>query len=220
MAATLERRGDGVFVIWLTNGEENRLTLELLDAVARLWLEAERSGARVIATATRTRFYSNGVELREDRSAERGQAVLQGLVRLVQLIASSGVPSVALMTGHAVGGGLMLALAHDWRVARRDKGLFFVPAVELGIRLPPALLRLAVARLGGGNAARLLLSRERLSGATAQALGVVDQLVEGPEEAPLFACVEARARDPAQRETYAYVKRWLLAGLADNEAKL
>jgi enoyl-CoA hydratase/carnithine racemase len=220
MAAVLERRANGVFVIWLSNGEENRLTVELLDAVTNAWLEAERDGARVIVTASRTRFYSNGVELRGDGSAARAQEVLERLVRLVRLIAGSGVPSVALLSGHAVGGGLMLALAHDWRVARRDKGLFFVPAVDLGIRLPAPLLRLAVARLGTGNASRLLLSRERFNGAAAAALGVVDQLVDGADEAALFACAEARARDVGQRDTYAYVKSHVLAGRNEGAAKL
>jgi enoyl-CoA hydratase/carnithine racemase len=213
----LERRDGGVFVIWLSSGEENRLTVELLDALTSAWVRAEREGARVIVTASRTRFYSNGVELDGGGGAERAQQVLDRLVGLVKLIVGSGVPSVALLSGHAVGGGLLLALAHDWRVARRDKGLFFVPAVELGIRLPPPLLRLAVARLGSGSAAKLMLSREKLTGTRAMALGVVDHLVDGFDEAAMFAFAAVRARDVGQRETYAYVKRFVFEAVA-NEA--
>ena len=214
MLAGLERRSGGVFVIWLNNGEENRLTVELLDAVTAAWQTAEREGARVIVTASRSRFFSNGVEL---DGVARAAEVLERLERLVRLIVKSGVPSVALLSGHAVGGGLLLALAHDWRVARRDKGLFFVPAVDLGIFLPPPLLRLAVARLGSGGAAKLLLSRERLTGVAALALGLVDHLVEGGEAADMFAFAEARARDVGQREACAHVKRIVMEAVLANE---
>ena len=37
----------------------------------------------------------------------------------------------------------MLALAHDYRVMREDRGWFFVPIVKLGHTLPEGLLELA-----------------------------------------------------------------------------
>ncbi len=48
-----------------------------------------------------------------------------------------------LFTGHCVGAGAMLALSHDYRVMRADRGWFFIPIVRLGQSLPQGLLELA-----------------------------------------------------------------------------
>ena len=47
------------------------------------------------------------------------------------------------LLGHCVGGGAMLALSHDYRVMRGDRGWIFVPIVKLGHTLPVGLLELA-----------------------------------------------------------------------------
>ncbi len=206
-------------VIWLNNGEENRLTVPLLDAIDECWRLAEREGARVVATASRTRFYSNGVDLQKGNEA----GVLERLVGLMRRIVSSKVPSVACLTGHAVGGGLLLALAHDWRLCRSDKGLFFVPAVELGIELPLPLIELARAKLGLGAAAQLLLSRDKLRGVATKELGIVHDVVHAPGEdavETMLKSAERYARDAEQQPAYAHMKRHLFDSVLALKAKL
>jgi enoyl-CoA hydratase/carnithine racemase len=123
----VEKKADNVFWFWLCNGEENRLTCSLLGELSTEWKNAVDDDARAIILSSRSRFFCNGVDLSE--TGRSPDVVLAKLVGLCQLILRSGVPSIALLNGHAVGGGFLLALACDYRVGRKDKGFFFVPAM-------------------------------------------------------------------------------------------
>ncbi|KAK1677839.1 hypothetical protein QYE76_038687 [Lolium multiflorum] len=47
------------------------------------------------------------------------------------------MPTVAAVTGHASAGGFLLALCHDYRVMRADRGVLYMSEVDLGLPLPP-----------------------------------------------------------------------------------
>lgn len=213
--ARVDRADGDVFVITLQNGEENRLTVELLDLISSQWDHACKQGARCIVLASESRFFSNGVDLSE--TAKNPDLVLEVLVKVCRQILFSGVPSIALL-GHAVGGGLLLALSCDYRVSKK-KGWMFVPAIELGIRLPSWLIAMCSAKLGA-RAAQLLLSGERISGDIGLLWGVVALVAEGnglPETLQLASKV---SRDVAKRPLHAHVKQVLFRGLEEMKSKL
>jgi enoyl-CoA hydratase len=86
-------------------------------------------------------------------------------------------PVIAAIEGHAVAGGLELAIWCDLRVAARDAVLgvycrrFGVPLVDLGtVRLPRLI--------GHGRAMDLILTGRGVSGDEAVTMGLVDRLVE------------------------------------------
>jgi enoyl-CoA hydratase/carnithine racemase len=102
-------------------------------------------------------------------------------------------PTVAAINGHALGGGLELALACDFRfLARADGVLLGLPEVRLGL-LPGAGGTQRLTRLvGPGRATELIMKGLQLSPQQAADEGIVHFLVE-PEE------LEERARDYALR---------------------
>ena len=53
------------------------------------------------------------------------------------------VPTVAAINGHAFGVGAMLALAHDRRAMREDRGWFCLPEIDLGMQFSPFMLALS-----------------------------------------------------------------------------
>jgi enoyl-CoA hydratase/carnithine racemase len=95
-------------------------------------------------------------------------------------IAGCAVPVVGVVNGAAFGGALELAMACDWRIARRGARLG-MPAARLGVVYAPDGLRRFVAALGPGRTRRLFLTGEPVDAGEALAIGLVDQVVE-PDE--------------------------------------
>ena len=118
--------------------------------------------------------------------ALRAQDVFTAFAELPQ-------PTVAAINGHALGGGLELALACDFRfLARADGALLGLPEVRLGL-LPGAGGTQRLTRLvGHGRATELIMKGLQLSPDQAAEAGIVHFLVE-PDE------LEAKARDYAVR---------------------
>jgi enoyl-CoA hydratase len=127
------------------------------------------------------RIAAEGVE-----QALRAQEVFTGFAELPQ-------PTVAAINGHALGGGLELALACDFRfLARADGALLGLPEVRLGL-LPGAGGTQRLTRLvGPGRATELIMKGLQLSPEQAAEAGIVHFLVESDE-------LEDKARDYAVR---------------------
>jgi enoyl-CoA hydratase/carnithine racemase len=100
----LERKDQGVVVLWMSNGEENRLTVALLNELMERWNEASAEGATCVVLASSSKkFFCNGVDLSE--TSKSPQLVLEKLVGVCRMIVTSPTPSVAFLNGHGVGGG-------------------------------------------------------------------------------------------------------------------
>jgi enoyl-CoA hydratase/carnithine racemase len=77
------------------------------------------------------------------------------------------------MNGHAFGIGGILALAHDQRVMRGDRGWFCLPEVDLGLSFHPFMLALITGRLPPDVAQEAILTGRRYGGGVALAAGIV-----------------------------------------------
>src|SRR5688572_20798548 len=85
--------------------------------------------------------------------------------------------TVAAIEGYAIGGGLALAVALDWRLIARD-AFVSLPEISLGIPLTWGTLPRLVNLVGPARAKRLAILCERVSAETALAIGLVDEVCE------------------------------------------
>lgn len=93
-------------------------------------------------------------------------------------------PIIAAVEGAAIGGGLGLALAADFRVAS-ERARFSANFCKLGIH-PGFGLTLTLPRVVGSQAAaRMFLTGERINGVQGRELGLVDDLVEVDQVRPV-----------------------------------
>ena len=173
-----------VAVLQLTNSERrNVIDVEtataMREAVERLGRDPH---VRCLVIAGSDGVFAYGADIREldAASSEENLAYNRRLRAAVNAVAALPMPTIAALNGHALGGGLELALACLLRVASIEAKLG-LPEVKLGIipatgglaRLPILVPRTV--------AAELALTGELITGAEAKELGLVNQAVP-PEE--------------------------------------
>jgi len=206
-----ERDGD-VHVLHMRAGE-NRINLEFLAAMNEALDGVESSeGAAALVTTGAGKFYSNGLDLdwMGGVGRERAGEVLAGLNALFARLLTFPMATAAALNGHAFAGGGMIALAHDYRVMRCDRGFFCLPEIDLGMGVPLAAGMYAVieSRLPGPLVHEMLITGRRYGGEDALAKGIVDAAV--PEAEVVMRAAElVRGLAAKDRATMAAIKRGL-----------
>lgn len=129
------------------------------------------------------------------------------------------VPVVASLQGHALGGGLQLALGADIRVAHPDTQLS-MREVHWGL-IPDMTGTLMLSRLVRDDVAKdLVFSARVISGTQAHELGVVTRVSETPLEVAMQIASEIAERSPdAVRGAKALINRLSNAGAAEHFAE-
>lgn len=84
------------------------------------------------------------------------------------------IPTAAAVVGHAFGAGAMLAVAHDFRVMRNDRGYFCFPEVDIQIPFTPGMAALIQAKLTPQSAVASMTTGRRFGGPEAKDHGIVD----------------------------------------------
>jgi len=102
------------------------------------------------------------------------------LARIMRLPMST----VAAVQGHAFAAGAMLALAHDVRVMRSDRGYFCLPEIDLGLSFSDGFAAIIQAKLAQPALHRLAVLGERLDAPTGVDLGFIDVAVAESEVLP------------------------------------
>jgi enoyl-CoA hydratase/carnithine racemase len=170
----LHRDGE-VFVLDLGDNE-NRLSPDWLAGVNTALDKIEATdGPRALVTTATGKHWSNGLDLEwigknPDRLGPHLDEVHHLLARLLAL----PVPTVAALQGHAFAGGAMIALAHDFRVMREDRGFFCLPEVDINIPFTPGMTALIQAKLPSKTAHEAMTTGRRYGGDAAMAAAIVD----------------------------------------------
>jgi 3-hydroxyacyl-CoA dehydrogenase/enoyl-CoA hydratase/3-hydroxybutyryl-CoA epimerase len=174
-------------ICWLTldraDAKANTLSSAVLEELAAELDAIERSGARgLVFKSGKTTGFILGADVKEFgrlRDASEGAATAGRGQSLMNRIAGLEVPTVAAIDGHALGGGLELALACDYRIAvdsyERTLGL---PEVQLGIHPGFGGTVRSVQLLGAPRALDMMLTGRALSPREALVFGLVDRVVE------------------------------------------
>ena len=88
------------------------------------------------------------------------------------------VPTVCALGGHAFGAGFMVALCHDVRIMRADRGFLCANEIEIGMSIPEPELALFRHKLSMSAFHQTVILAKRWGGQEALDAGVVQQLAE------------------------------------------
>ncbi len=183
---------DGSFVSLRSEGRIRIVTLERPDArnaistaVAEELADACHAVAAdeeawvMILGAAGNKAFCVGADLKERNSFTDADLVAQ---RPVARAAYGGVlnlpvPSIAVVEGYALGGGLEIALSCDLIIAG-SAAVVGLPEVSVGVIPGGGGTQLLTRRIGWSRAAGMIFTARRMPAAEAAALGVVDEVVE------------------------------------------
>lgn len=165
--------------------DENRFTLDWLDAVDAALDTLVAGEPTALVTTGTGKFYSNGLDL--DWLMANGDRMEWYVARVQSVLArvlTLPVPTVAAVNGHAFGAGAMLAVAHDFRVMRSDRGYFCFPEADIRIPFTPGMAALIQSKLTPQAAVASMTTARRFGGTDALALGLVDHTASEDELLP------------------------------------
>jgi enoyl-CoA hydratase/carnithine racemase len=221
--AKLDNDGD----VWILNlgDDENRFNPDSMTAMSEALDEvAAKPEPRALVTTASGKIWSNGLDLDWlSQNQDRVQEFVDQVHELLAKFLGAPVPTVAAIQGHCFAAGAMLALAHDWRVMRADRGFFCLPEADINIPFTPGMSALIQAKLPQPAVHTAMVGAKRFGGEEAASLGVVDAAVA--EDQMLAQAVElAASQAPKLGGTVGTIKARMyahaLATLRDPEANL
>jgi enoyl-CoA hydratase len=171
-----------VTVVVIERPPANAMDLELLEDVvaAAERLAADPPAAVVLAGSAG--FFSAGVDLKAvpDYGPDEQRRMVELINRMALGYYALTCPLVCAVTGHAIAGGLVLALCSDHRVASTG-GRYGLTEVKVGVPYPQAAIGVVRAELTASAARVLVLGNRLLNATSCVELGVFDEAVEGRE---------------------------------------
>jgi enoyl-CoA hydratase len=167
-----------VQVIRLGSPPANAIGQPLLDGLSSALDAFDTSSAKVLVVSSSTPgFFAAGADIKQMENGDRAAFEAFGVAfrKPLERLAAHSRPSIAVVEGLALGGGLELAMAATFRIAG-DNALFTMPEVKLGL-IPGAGGTQRLPRLvGRGNALRLMLLGNEISATEAAKMGLVDRV--------------------------------------------
>ena len=166
---------EGLLIIRMSRGKANALNGEMVEELIAAISEAEASESvrGVVLASDRAKFFSGGFDVMEVFAYDREKMtqffgrfidLYEGMLRLAK-------PIVAAVSGHAFAGGAVLALASDLRVMAEGEFGFALNEINIGLALPPGMIRMAVVAVGARRARELVLEGKTVKPAEALEAG-------------------------------------------------
>ena len=179
----LRREGD-VFVLSMDAGE-NRFLPEFTAAWNEALDEVEKAGGpKALVTTGTGKFYSNGLDVEYMTSCGDIPAYVSTVLAVMKRILVFPAYTVAAVNGHAFGAGAQIALAHDARLMRAERGYFCMPEIDMQAHLHPGMTAIIQARLPHQSAHELIVTGTRYPAELAFSRRIVDEVLPEAELLP------------------------------------
>ena len=200
---------EGLLIVTMQRGKANALNSAMVDELTLALKEAQSESVRgVVLSSNRPKFFSGGFDVMEVFSYDR-PAMTDFFGRFIDLyegLMQLPKPVVASVSGHAFAGGAVLALASDARVMAEGAFGFALNEVNIGLALPPGMIRMAIRAVGPWRAREMVLEGKTLNPGEALEIGLAGELAS-PES--VLERAARRAQDLANKPplTFGALKR-------------
>ena len=200
-----------VTVVTIDRPPANAMSPDLLEEGTAVVETLREDPPAAVVLAGIPGYFSAGLDLKivPSLDADGRRQLETGINRIFAAWYSAPFPTVAAVTGHAIAGGMILALCCDYRVVGRS-GKFGLTEVRVGVPYPEIALAVVQAELSPPAARRLGLRADLVDAQGAIAEGAFDEQVD--DELVVTRALE-RAQELAElpAQVYAETKRTMRA---------
>jgi 2-(1,2-epoxy-1,2-dihydrophenyl)acetyl-CoA isomerase len=183
MSAILKENKEGILFITLNRPDSlNAFNTEMLMELQQAFKDAEAEDVRCVVLTGAGKGFCSGQDLKDFESEKKTfkEAILTKYNPLVTQIMSLPKPVICGINGVAAGAGLSLALACDFRITLDSAQLIEV-FINVGL-VPDSGSTFTLPRIVGlTKAFQMCSTAERITGAEAKRLGLVNVSVQSPE---------------------------------------
>jgi len=183
----LQRVSDGVGVITFNSPEKrNAMSLEMWEGLGKALAELhDDPGVRVvILTGAGGKAFVSGADIsqfeKERHNAQASEEYSRRSAAQRALLADYPKPTIACISGFCLGGGMLVAMLCDIRIAA-NHSQFGIPAAKLGIAYGYDGLRHLVSLVGPSWARLIMYTGMRIDAAEAVRIGLVDRILPDDE---------------------------------------
>jgi enoyl-CoA hydratase/carnithine racemase len=176
-------KGAAGHVIFNNPERYNAVSLEMWDAVEiALTAFSENDDVRVvILSGEGGKAFVSGADIskfeKERGSFDAVQHYNARLKVVYNIIEYFPKPTMAMINGHCIGGGLNLAACTDFRIASQ-KSRFAMPAAKLALGYPFDAIRRLTNSVGAATAKQLMFTAKSIDADAALRLGLIQEVVE------------------------------------------
>lgn len=170
--------------------------VEALDQIINVEIPKHSKYKFSLITTGTGRFFSNGLDLKYLLSTKNpNQFLIDHYEPLLYKFLTFGIPTIALINGHAFAGGMCLALAHDYRISSPNcKSLLSMNELLIRAAIPAGMLSVLRAKLFSPQIIRDCVYARRWTVSEAEKDKIIDLLIDSQnilDETVRFAKLKA-----------------------------
>ena len=178
----LEKK-DSIYFLTMDAGENRWNTTFVREIASALdKIDDDEGQGALITSSTNPKFFSNGLDLDWMQAPadhpEGGDREVFGeeFMYLMGRMITLPVPTICAINGHAFGAGFMLALSHDVRIMREDRGFLCANEIQLGLKIPRPELAIFRHKIPANSFFETVQLSKRWTGPAALEAGIIQSI--------------------------------------------
>ena len=204
---------DNIAVLRIDRPSANAIDLETAREFANtLSAIEERNDIHAVIVTGAGKCFSAGLDLKvvPTYDPEQQEEMVMAVNRMFGQLYALPLPTIAAVNGHAIAGGVILALACDYRVAAEGDYKIGLAEARVGVVFPVAAMAIVRSELAPATAKTMVLTARNYNPREALAMGVIDELQPADQLLPR-AIEVAREMAALPRSSYRRIKSSLRA---------
>jgi Delta3-Delta2-enoyl-CoA isomerase len=175
---------NNIFYVVMNSGA-NTFNWEFCKALESAFQEVydsgDLTGCSLVTLSTHPKIFSNGMDLANIPNEKELGELFSYAGKLLAKFVSAGVPTIAMVNGHAFAAGLYLVISHDYVIMRKEKGYLCFNENQFGAPVNKYNAVLAKAKMGARNYFELYTQFPKINAEEAYRRGIVHKVVSGDE---------------------------------------